>query len=211
MSDKNSTADLKHKAVHEFKQFVAISLYLAFFFCAVATYRMLLLNDFRDSYFNYLAGLINALVIAKVILIGEYAHLGKKYEHKPLLLSSAYKALLFGLLVFCFHIIEEVVKRLLHGEAMAGAFHNMHINDLIGRALVTFCTFVPFFAFREVRRVLGEDKFQDLFSTREQLPNLISLAHKRTSRWGYSPLVALIRAVQCESSSQRQSRSRKEI
>ena len=164
MSDKNSkAADLEKKAVHEFKQFVSISLYLTFFFCAVTTYRMLLLNDFRDSYFNYLAGLISALVIAKVILIGEYAHLGKKYEHKPLLLSSAYKALLFGLLVFCFHIIEEVVKRLLHGEAMAGAFHNMHINDLIGRALVTFCTFVPFFAFREVRRVLGEDKFQDLF------------------------------------------------
>ena len=72
MSDKNSkAADLKQKAVHEFKQFVAISLYLAFFFCAVTTYRMLLLNDFRDSYFNYLAGLIKALVIAKVILIGE--------------------------------------------------------------------------------------------------------------------------------------------
>ena len=72
MSDKHSkSADLKQKAVHEFQQFVAISLYLAFFFCAVATYRMLLLNDFRDSYFNYLAGLINALVIAKVILIGE--------------------------------------------------------------------------------------------------------------------------------------------
>ena len=163
MSSKNSKADLKQKAVHEFRQFVAISLYLAFFFCAVATYRMLLLNDFHDSYFNYLAGVINALVIAKVILIGEYAHLGKKYEHKPLLLSSAYKALLFGLLVFGFHIVEEAVKRLLHGEDMAGALHNMHINDLIGRALVTFCTFVPFFAFREVRRVLGEDKFQDLF------------------------------------------------
>jgi len=82
MSDKNSkSADLTRTAVHEFQQLVAISLYLAFFFCAVATYRMLL-NDFRDSYFNYLAGLINALVIAKVILIGEYAHLGKKYEHR---------------------------------------------------------------------------------------------------------------------------------
>ena len=42
---------------------------------------MLLLNDFCDSYFNYLAGLINALVIAKVVL-GEYAHLRKKYEHR---------------------------------------------------------------------------------------------------------------------------------
>jgi hypothetical protein len=40
MSDKNSkSADLKQKAVHEFQQFVAISLYLAFFFCAVATYK----------------------------------------------------------------------------------------------------------------------------------------------------------------------------
>jgi hypothetical protein len=163
MSIENSKADLKQKAVHEFRQFVAISLYLAFFFCAVTTYRMLLLDDFHDAYFNYISGLINALVIAKVILIGEYAHLGKKYEHKPLLLSSAYKALLFGLLVFGFHIVEEAVKRLLHGENMAGALHNMHINDLIGRALVTFCTFVPFFAFREVRRVLGEDKLQDLF------------------------------------------------
>jgi len=38
MSDKNfKSADLKQKAVHEFQQFVAISLYLAFFFCAVAT------------------------------------------------------------------------------------------------------------------------------------------------------------------------------
>ena len=66
---------------------------------------------------------------------------------------------------------------------MAGAFHNMHINDLIGRALVTFCAFV--------RRVLGEGKFQDLFFCSEQLPNLISLAHKRTSKWGNSPFLAV--------------------
>lgn len=75
MSSKNSkAADLKQKALHESKQFVAISLYLAFFFCAVVTYRMLLLNEFQDAYFSYISGLINALVIAKVILIGEYAH-----------------------------------------------------------------------------------------------------------------------------------------
>ena len=79
--------DLKQKAIHEFKQFVAISIYLAFFFCAVTTYKMLLLNEFqRISTFT---SLINALVIAKVILIGEYAHLGKKHEDKPLLLCLA--------------------------------------------------------------------------------------------------------------------------
>jgi hypothetical protein len=53
-----------------FNSLIAISI-SGVFFCAVATYRMLLLNHFRDSYFHYLAGLIKALVIAKVILIGE--------------------------------------------------------------------------------------------------------------------------------------------
>jgi hypothetical protein len=77
MSSKNSKADLKQKAVHEFRQFVAISLYLAFFFCAVTTYRMLLLNDFHDAYFNYISGLINALVIAKVILMENTRTLAK--------------------------------------------------------------------------------------------------------------------------------------
>jgi len=124
---------------------------------------MLLLNDLHDSYFNYIAALINALVIAKVILIGEYARLGKKLEHKPLLPSSVYKALPFGLLVFAFHIVEDTVKGLQHGKNMAGAFQDKRIDDLLGRSLVIFCTFIPFFAFREMRRVLGEDKFQDLF------------------------------------------------
>lgn len=79
---------LKQKAVHELTQFIAIFLYLAFFFCAVTTYRMLLQSDFRDSYISYSFSVINALVVAKVILIGEYGHLGKRLENKPLLLSS---------------------------------------------------------------------------------------------------------------------------
>jgi len=163
MSNKNSkAADLKQKAIHEFKQFVGISFYLGFFFCAVATYRMLLLNDLRDSYFSYIAALINALVIAKVILIGEYARLGKKHENKSLLLSSVYKAFLFGLLVFGFHF-AEVIKRLVHGERVVGAFHAVSLGDLLARSLVIFCTFIPFFAFRELRRVLGEEKFRKLF------------------------------------------------
>lgn len=96
MSDEHSQkSGLKQKAVHEFEEFTGIFLYLAFFFCALTTYSMLLLNKSNVSYFTYGAALINALVIAKVILIGEYAHLGKKHEAKPLLLSAVYKAFLF--------------------------------------------------------------------------------------------------------------------
>jgi hypothetical protein len=62
MSGENSKMSLKQKAAHDFKEFVVIFLCLAFFFCAVGTYKMLLLNEFRDSYLNYSFALINGLV-----------------------------------------------------------------------------------------------------------------------------------------------------
>jgi hypothetical protein len=154
---------LKQKAAHELKELAVIFLYLAFFFCAIATYSMLLLNKFQISYFTYGAALINALVIAKVILIGEYVRLGKRIEARPLLYSAVWKAFLFGLLVFAFHIVEEAIKQLVHGQSIAEAFREMRLDDLLCRSLIVFCTFVPLFAFRELRRVLGEDEFRALF------------------------------------------------
>jgi hypothetical protein len=156
-------AGLKQKAIHEFEEFAEIFLYLAFSFCALATYSMLLLHEFHISHINYGFALINALVIAKVILIGEYVHLGRKQEAKALLLSAVYKAFLFGLLVFGFHLVEEVVKRILHGESMAITSHEIRIDYLLSHSVIVFSIFIPLFAFRELRRVLGEDKFHGLF------------------------------------------------
>ena len=164
MSAENSKrTNLKKKAIHEGQEFAGIFLYLAFFFCAVVTYSLVLLGKFQVSYFGYGSALINALVIAKVILIGEYAHLGKKQEERPLVLSALYKAFLFTLLVFGFHVVEEVIKTLVDGDKLASAFHEIRLDILICRSLVVFCTFIPLFAFRELQRVLGEDKFRAIF------------------------------------------------
>ena len=156
-------ASLRQKATHEFQEFAGIFLYLAFFFCAVVTYSMVLLDKVHIPYFNYGAALINALLIAKVILIGEYAHLGRKHEAKPLVFSAAYKAFLFTLLVFAFHIVEEIIKRLMHGDAIIRASRDIRFDDLLSRSLIILCTFIPLFAFRELQRVLGEHRFRALF------------------------------------------------
>jgi hypothetical protein len=156
-------AGFKQKATHELEEFAGISLYLAFFFCAIAAYSALLLNQFHMSYFAYGTALINALVIAKVILIGEYAHLGKRHESKPLFISAVYKAFLFGLLVFGFHVLEEVIKVLWHKDNLSVALHAIRIDELVARTVIVFCTFIPLFAFRELRRVMGEEQFRDLF------------------------------------------------
>jgi hypothetical protein len=153
---------VKQKVAHEFEELAILTLYLAFFFCALATYSMLLLDRFHISYFNYGAALINALVLAKVILIGEAVHVGTKLEAKALVYSAIWKAFMFGLLVFAFHILEELIKRLVHGQAFAGALHEIRIDDLLVRTVVVFCTFIPLFAFRELRRVIGDEQFRAL-------------------------------------------------
>jgi hypothetical protein len=167
-SNHSARPSLKRKAIHEAMEFAWVFAFLAFFFCALVTYSTLLLREFHIRYLSYAFALLNALVIAKVILLGELAHFGKKYEARPLLLSAIYKAFLFSLLVFGFHFVEEAIKGLLHGVSVARTFHEIRIDDLLGRSIVIFCVFIPLFAFREFRRVLGEDKFYHLlFRSRE--------------------------------------------
>jgi len=158
-SEKKS---VEQKVAHEFEELAIISGYLAFFFCALATYSMLLLKEFHISYFVYGMALLNALIIAKVILIGEALHAGRRFEGKALFYSALWKALVFGLLVFAFHLVEELIKHLVHGQAIAGAFHDIQVDELLARAVVIFCTFIPLFAYRELRRIIGEDSFRAL-------------------------------------------------
>jgi hypothetical protein len=153
----------KEKAKDEFKDFLVIAGYLAFFFCALSTYSMLLLKKYDVSYLNYAFAIINALVIAKVILIGEMAHMGRKYEDRLLYQSVLYKAFVFGLLVFAFHIVEEFVKRLIHHKPAGTVLEELNLDEAISRSIVIFCTFLPLFAFRELRRVLGQRSLHALF------------------------------------------------
>jgi hypothetical protein len=153
----------KQKIIHEMKTVGWVSLYLALFFCALSTYSMLMLHELNvaDSYFRYGFALFNALVIAKIILIGEYIRLGKKHENKPLILVVLYKAFLFSLLVAAFHILEESVKRLVFHKQIG-----FRVDEMLIRNLVVFSFLIPFFAFWELRRVLGEGKLFDLFFRR---------------------------------------------
>jgi hypothetical protein len=164
MTSKDSAGpSMKTKAIHELKELAVIFVFLAFFFCALTTYSMLLLHAFQIKSSSYGFALINALVIAKVILIGDYAKVGRRLDSKPLIYSSLYNAFIYTLLVFAFHVVEEAIKRLIHGVAILSLPDEIHFHELLARSIVVFCVFIPFFAFRELRRVLGENRFHALF------------------------------------------------
>jgi hypothetical protein len=161
--------NLKQKVVHELLELVWVFVYLAIFFCILTTYRMMLLGQFQEGYFEYGTALVNALIFAKIILIGEYAHLGKRHEDKPLAFVVVYKSLLFSLFVEAFRFLEDVIKHLLHGERLERIFRDLGsqgADEVLIRGLLVFACFVPFFALWEFRRLIGDAKLTELLFQR---------------------------------------------
>jgi len=72
-------ATLKEKAVEELRDFWVLFVYLAFMLSGLLTYRRLVLHEVGVSYLHYGMAVIEALIIAKVILIGQA--LGLTYVH----------------------------------------------------------------------------------------------------------------------------------
>jgi len=62
---------------------------------------------------------------------------------------ALWKVLVFGLLEFAFHIVEEVAERLIHGSDLARASRELRLDQLASRTIMVFCTLIPLFAFRE--------------------------------------------------------------
>jgi hypothetical protein len=158
----SSHPDRKEKIKEELKEMLVLSLYLAVFFCAVVTYNMLLLAQYQVEYWNFAFALINALVVTKVIMIGDYLKLDRMRDDRPLLVRVVWKAFLYGLLIFAFHVVEEIIKRLIHGAEAAQMSREIHLEQLAARSILVFLTFIPLFAFREFRRVMGDENFDAL-------------------------------------------------
>jgi hypothetical protein len=140
-------------------------IYMAIFFGAFSSYRRFLLAHYGISYGEYGISVIRALVLSKVVLIAEALHLGRGYEDKPLVVPTLYKTALFTSCVAIFDIAEGLLRGVIGGLGPMGAVHDVMSRfnyEWLSRAMVIFFAFIPFFAVRELRRVLG-DGVTDVF------------------------------------------------
>ena len=164
MSETSLSMDhARARVKREMEEFAWMFSYLALYLCTLATYSLLLWDQPHAKVFTYGLALFNAFVLTKVIMIGRMARLGMRTESKPLIVSATTKAVLFGLLAMVMHGVEEMVRSVVKGEAAGAMFHGVRIEDVVIRNLVVIAGLIPFFAFFELRRVLGERRFADLF------------------------------------------------
>lgn len=159
-SSHTTSSGLKEKAIEEFRMFWVIAIYLAVMLSAFLWYRRLVLSESGISYLHYWSAVIQALVLAKVILIGQALGLGRQFEGSRLIWSALFKSLVFGVFIMLFAVLEHLIEGLLHRETWDQIEHNLIRSgpaEILARAVMAFVTFIPFFAFWEVGRVMGGD------------------------------------------------------
>ena len=161
--------DWKKILFHELVEYWINVAYLALVFAAFTQYRRLVLAAYDITYTNYWVALIEALILAKVIMIGDVIRLGRGLEDKPLIYSTLYKTAVFVLFVGVFTVIEHVIRGLLKGTGLTGGFVELlgkGSDELLANSLIVFVAFIPFFGVKELGRVLGEEKIRALFFRR---------------------------------------------
>ncbi len=143
--------------------------YLTIVFGAFTVYRRLLLADHGIVYGNYWVAVIEALVLGKVIMIASIFHLGQWLEDRPLVYPVLYKTVVFCLIVAAFKWLEEGMVDWWNGEGIGAglaAFAAKGWHEVLANSLIVFVAFVPFFAVKELGRVLGGSTIAKLFFRR---------------------------------------------
>ncbi len=156
---------LKVRLYHELRKFLMIFSYLWLVFTVFLLHEWVVLASNHIGFRFYGLAAINALVLAKIMLIAEGMRFAETFHNKPLIVPIAYKSVMFSVLLVVAYILEEVGIGLFHGKSAAESLPQIGSGGLTGTlcvALLLCVALVPFFAFREIAAVVGEAEFREL-------------------------------------------------
>lgn len=164
-SEHTSSHHLKEKIKHEIEVYLMYSFFLALLFFTFTVYERVLLGG-DNSLIPYGFCIINALILAKIVMIGEAIHIGKHFHNKPLIFPVLFKTIMFCLLVLVFTIVERFIEGFIHGKTILEIntqFKNADFNLAFAKICVMFFVFIFFFSVLETSRVLGDNKLFTMF------------------------------------------------
>lgn len=152
---------LKDRGINEMRRFLLMFVYLYVVFGLFVLNESLVLSERNMSFAPQGFALINAAVMAKVMLIAEKLKLGRRFDHLPLIWPVAYKAGLFALVFMLFHALERIGLGVVAGKTLAASMP--HIGGVTWEGKLTVwaimtISLLPFFALHEIGQILGDGK-----------------------------------------------------
>ena len=165
-SSSQSTSDaakkprrtFKERIVHNFREVLAMFLYLWLLFALFTYHKAIVLAQHGISFRPYGLALFNAFVLAKIMLIAEEMNLGTRFRRKAPIFPILHKSFLFAVIFLGFNMAEDVAVGLWKGRSIAESIPKIGSGsplELAIASLIISVALIPFFAFRELSRVMG--------------------------------------------------------
>lgn len=154
----------KEKIKDELKLFFIYTAFLTMLFSVFNIYERLLLEPYTNPHVPYGYALIEAMILSKFILIGDYIKPLKKNTSMPLIIPVLIKTILFTLAVLFFTFLEHIITGLLESKDLNKVIYNFLKNNLnIAIAKCVVILFVFFFSIIEIAKEMGDRKLINLF------------------------------------------------
>ena len=170
-------SNLAHRIYHQVIQFLLIAVYLSVVFGVLVLHEAVVAAKNGIEYHFYGFAVINAIILGKVMLVAEDLNLGDRFfrnlffRNSPLVYAIVFKSVAFTILFFVFDIVEEVLVGVFKGKTVTESFPNIGGGSPRGiffMIVVITVLLSPFFAYREVGKVIGEHELHSLMFTRKR-------------------------------------------
>ena len=162
---------VKEKIKREIREWIVMFLYLWVTFGLFALHQSIMMAEQHQAYRMQGFAIINALILSKVMLIAENLQLAHGRQDSRPIVVILVRSLAFALLFIAFHVLEGVIVGVAHGKTLSESVPAMaggHLEGIIWLGIIVSVSLVPFFAFREVSRDLGEDRLLRLLVERRR-------------------------------------------
>ncbi len=155
---------LTNRVLAEAKKFAGIFTYLWVVFIVLLLHEWIVLSEKHIGFGFYGVAAINALILAKIMLVAEHFGFGERLKETPLIYPIAYKTIAFTTLLFAAYILEAMLVGWFHGKGVLAGVPSLGGSALSGLALwLIFCVaLLPYFAFKEMERAVGAELLRTL-------------------------------------------------
>jgi hypothetical protein len=163
---------LKQRVFHGMRRGLVIASYLFVVLSLLDIHKSVILAEYQIDLVEFGLNFINALALAKVILVGQELNFANQFRDAPLIYPTLLKSFAYTILLACFKIIEVGIVGMFHhrsfAESVAG-FAGGSWTGLLSLTVLLFVVLIPFFGFGELRRVFGEDIVRAFLRPRHSL------------------------------------------
>lgn len=161
-----SKLTIKQRALHTIKEGLLIAVYLWVVFGLLILHKSMILAEHHIDFAYHGLALINALALAKVMLLARHLRFGDQLKNVPLIYPTLLKSALFTVVLACFKILEDAVIGWYRREAFEQSITALGggtWKGILTLALLVFVMLVPFVGYGELAKALGEGKLEKIF------------------------------------------------